>query len=162
MPQLLEMDRVVSYLGENGFLSNHSSTKVSGAGSSDSLQRRFDEAWLYARLRKASGKPGSLPVAVEHEALDLSSESWPVSFMLARYYARARDSSRTNAMANRFAALVDEETDDERLEYFRGDIQGMATRISRVCELETANRIAMVVARHFPLGPSGGEVDTPE
>ena len=160
MPQLLEMDRVVNYLSEQGFLSNDSSTAARGPGFSGSvhLQRRYDEAWFYARLRKASAKPGSLPADLEREALDLSTESWPVSFMLARYYARARDGSRTDAMANRFAALLDDESDDERLAYYRGDIQGMATRIARVCEPETANRIATIVTNRFPMESSGGDV----
>jgi hypothetical protein len=164
MPQLLEMDHVVSYLDEKGFLKKPSAAAVRSRGSSDSLhlQRRFDEAWFYARLRKASAKPGSLPRDLEREALDLSTESWPVSFMLARYYARGRDGSRTGAMANRFATLVDEELDDERLAYYRGDILGMATRIARVCEPETANRLAMIVANRFPMESSGGEVSAPD
>ena len=163
MPQLLEMDRVFRYLGETGFLRNPSSTalRVPGSSAGLHLQRRYDEAWFYARLRKASAKPGSLPLDLEREALDLSTESWPVSFMLARYYARGRDGSRTGVMADRFAALLDEESDDERLAYYRGDIQGMATRIARVCEPETANRIAMIIANRFPMESSGDEDAAP-
>jgi Glycosyltransferase 61 len=160
MPQLLEMDRVVQYLSETGFLKNRSANTLQVPSSSAGLQHRYDEAWFYARLRKASATPGSLPADLEGEALDLSAKSWPVSFMLARYYARGRDSARTDALANRFAGLVDEESDDDRLAYYRGDILGMATRISRLCEPETANRIAMILANRFPMESSPREVGT--
>ena len=158
MPQLLEMERVVSYLDESGFLRNPSSDALRVPGSSAGLRRRYDEAWFFARLRKAPATPGSLPSDLEREALDLATESWPVSFMLARYYARGRDASRTDAMANRFAALVDEESNKDRLAYYRGDILGMASRIVRHCEPETANRIATILANRFPTDSSGTEV----
>jgi hypothetical protein len=122
------------------------------------LKRRYDEAWFYARLRKASATPGSLPPELEREAIDLSADSWPVSFMLARYYARGRNGARTDALANQFAGLVDEESDSDRLAYYRGDILGMAPRITRLCEPETANRVAMVLANRFPMESSPGEV----
>ena len=57
-----------------------------------------------------------------------------MSFMLARYYARARNTESTNAMANQFAALVDAESDDDRLAYYRGDVRGMASRVTRACD----------------------------
>ena len=159
MPQLIEMDRVVDYLDQKGFLKQRSRTSVPVEIPSSHLQRRYAEAWFYARLRKAASKPGSLPANLESEAVDLAAESWPVSLMLARYYARARDAARTNAMASQFAALVDAEVDSTRLAYYRGDVHGMVTRISRVCEPETANRLATILANHFRVGtPDGDEL----
>ncbi len=81
-----------------------------------------------------------------------------MSLMLARYYARSRDASRANAMANQFATLVDAETDRSRLAYYRGDVHGMANRIARVCEPETANRLAAILADRFPTNAPGDEV----
>jgi hypothetical protein len=149
-PQLLEMDRVISYLDQNGFLKNSSPAVMPGPVSTASIRRRYDEAWIYVRLRKASRRKLSLPADLEREALDLASESWPVTFMLTVYYARAGDRSRANALANRFAALVEEESDADRLEYYRGDIHGRARYILPLCEPETANRLAAIVATRFP------------
>jgi hypothetical protein len=159
MPQLIEMDRVVSYLHQKGFLKHQSPAAMPRADLGASLQRRFDEAWFYARLRKTTAKLGSLPEDLEREALDLAAESWPVSFMLARYYARARDSRRADALANQFAALVDKEPDADRLAYYRGDIHGMATRIARACEPETANRVGGILASRFSMGTLDGDND---
>lgn len=156
MPQLVEMDSVVSYLDQRGFLNARSRASLPGQNHSPNLQRRFDEAWFYARLRKASSKAGSLPEDVEDKAVKLAVDSWPVSLMLARYFARARDASRTNAMANQFAALVDAESDPSRLAYYRGDVHAMTTRVTRLCEPETAKRLAAVLAARFPIEQSDG------
>jgi Flp pilus assembly protein TadD len=115
-----------------------------------SIRRQYDEAWNYVRLRKTSKKRGSLPAALEREALDLALKSWPVSYMLAVCYARAGDRSRADALANQFAALVDEEPDADRFEYYRGDIQATAKYVLPHCEPETANRLAAIVATRFP------------
>jgi hypothetical protein len=151
MPQLVEMDRVVSYLDQRGFLSARSQASQPAQNRSPTLQRRFDEAWFYARLRKASSKAGSLPADDEGEAVKLAVDSWPVSLMLARYFARARDASRTNTMANQFASLVDAETDPSRLAYYRGDVHAMATRVTRMCDPETVRRLASTIAARFPI-----------
>ena len=156
MPQLVEMDRVISYLDQRGFLKDRSRASLPVQKLSSNLQRRFDEAWFYARLRKAASKAGSLPLDLEGEAVKLAASSWPVSLMLARYYGRARDASRTNAMANQFAALVDAETDRSRLAYYRADVHAMTTRVARLCEPETAKRLASVLADRFPVETSDG------
>lgn len=156
MPQLVEMERVIDYLDQSGFLKDHS--RASASVQIPNLQRRFDEAWFYARLRKAASKAGSLPADLEREAVHLATESWPVSMMLARYYARSRDTSRANAMANQFAELVDAEADISRLAYYRGDVHGMATRIARACEPQTAKRLAAILADRFPVISPGDEI----
>ena len=156
MPQLVEIERVVDYLDQGGFLENRS--RAASPVRIPDLQRRFDEAWFYARLRKAASKPGSLPADLELEAVDLAATSWPVSLMLARYYARSRDASHANAMANQFVALVGAETDGSRLAYYRGDVHGMATRVARACEPETAKRLAAILADRFSVNAPGDEV----
>jgi hypothetical protein len=158
MPSLVEMDQVVAYLDERGFLKDRS--RAIAPVPIPNLQRRFDEAWFYARLRKAASKAGSLPADLALEAAGVAAESWPVSLMLARYYARSRDAFRANAMANQFATLVDAETDRNRLAYYRGDVHGMVNRIARVCEPETANRLAAILADRFPTNAPGDEVAT--
>ena len=72
--------------------------------------------------------------------------------MLARYYARARDAARADAMANQFATLVGAETDADRLAYYRGDVHGLIGRIARMCRPVTADRLNAVLAGTFPAG----------
>src|SRR5215211_6915763 len=155
MPSLVEMEQVVAYLDERGFLKDRS--RAIAPGPIPNLQRRFDEAWFYARLRKAASKAGSLPADLALEAAGVAAESWPVSLMLARYYARSRDATRANAMAKQFATLVDAETDVSRLAYYRGDVHGMATKIARACEPETAHRLAAILTDRFPIDAAGDE-----
>jgi Glycosyltransferase 61 len=149
-PQLLELDRVVTYLEQQGFLRHQSPSTMPGPVSAASIRRQFNEAWYYARLRKTSRKRRALPADLEHEALVLASESWPLSYILAVCYARVGDRSRADALANQFATLVDAESDADRLEYYRFDIHGMAKYLLPQCEPETANRLAAIVATRFP------------
>ena len=123
------------------------------------MRRRFDEAWFYARLRKASANPGSLPADLASEAAALAAESWPVSLMLALYHARARDSARTNEVATQFVALAEAEIDGSRLAYYRGDVHGVASRIARMCDRETARRLTTLVEDRFPMNTRNGEAD---
>jgi hypothetical protein len=160
-PQLLEMDRIISYLDQKGFLKNHRATVKSGPDFAASLQRRYDEAWFYARLRKTLRKPGSLPEDLEREALELASEAWPISLVLALYYARASHNSRADSLAKQFAALVEEESDVDRLAYYCGDVHEMAWRLADMCEPETAKIIATVLSNRFPSETPAGDVGVP-
>ena len=150
IPRLLEVDRVVGYLDQGGFLKNYSPAAMPNPGTAESLRQRYDEAWFYVRLRKTSNNLELLPVGLEREALELASESWLVSFMLARYYARTGDRSTADALVNRFVALVAEETDDDRLAYYGEDVHGMARRIAPKCEPETAKRLMKIITERFP------------
>jgi hypothetical protein len=159
MPQLLELDRLVDYLDQNGFLKSHSRASAVGPSSVTDLQQRYDEAWFYARLRKASSHPDSLTADLADEAAKLAAESWPVCLMLALYHARARDGSRATELATQFMALVDAETDASRLTYYRGDVHSMAPRIARMCDRQTAKRLATVIDNRFPMETLNGEFD---
>jgi hypothetical protein len=155
-PQLVELDRVVGYLQEKGFITSQSPAAMLGPDYAARLQRRYDEAWFYTRLRKTisrktSRKTEPLPVDLERDALELAAESWPVSFMLTLHYLRAGDSSCADTMANQFAALVDEESDFDRLAYYRGDVHRLAKQIVRASNRETARRIRTILADHFSM-----------
>ncbi|MGH2615606.1 MAG: glycosyltransferase 61 family protein [Thermomicrobiales bacterium] len=156
MPQLLDLSRAIDYLNENGFLKNGARSSVQA--SDMSRQRQFDEVWLYARIRKAATK-STLPDDIEQEAEALATASWPLSLMLARYYARARDAARADAMASQFVTLATAENDRDRLAYYRGDVQGMASRIARMCRPETSNRLTRLIADRFPASARDGDED---
>lgn len=159
-PQLLAMDHVVSYLDQKGFIKNHSSAAMPGPRSAAKLQARFDEAWFYIHLRKSSKRRELLPPDLEREALELASDSWPLSLMLARYYAHTGDSKRVDTWANHFAALVAQESDNERLAFYRADVHGMARQIAQICAPETASRIATILVERFQRETLAGDIDT--
>jgi hypothetical protein len=78
--------------------------------------------------------------------------------VLALYNARSKNAPRTNETANQLAALIAAETDGNRLAYYRADVHGMAPRIIRMCEPETARRLIAVLADRFPVNAPGDEV----
>ena len=157
MPQLVDFSRAADYLSEQRLVKSRSRA-VSGVPN-PALRNQFDEAWLYARVRKATTK-SSLPEAIEDEAVALAATSWPLSLMLARYYARAKDAARTDAMADQFVTLAEVEPDADRLAYYRGDVRGLVGRIARICRPATADRLNQIVATRFPVDPEySGEYD---
>lgn len=157
-PQLLDMSRAVDYLAERGFLKNRSRAAVD----SRELQQRFDEAWVYARLRKGAAKSGTLPPDIEAHAEELAAGSWPVSLMLARQYARSRDAARTEAMVKQFATLAEAETDADRLAYYSADMHALAARVARVCSRELRGRVGKILADRFPAKTHEGGEDAPD
>jgi hypothetical protein len=150
VPQLLEWDRVVSYLDQHGFLSSQAPSAMPDLDSLANLKRRYDEAWFYTRLRLTSRRLGLLSADLEREALDLASESWPISFVLAVYYAGAGDNSRADSLANQFATLLDQESDVDRLAYFRGDIHELTGQLAPLCEPATAERLVAILSERLP------------
>jgi hypothetical protein len=152
MPQLLDIPRAVDYLAQQGLAGPRPEIPAESPGRS--LQNQFDEAWLFARVRKASTK-STLPEAIAAEATALAATSWPLSLMLARYYARARDTARADEMAEQFVTLAAAETNVDRLAYYRGDVRGLAGRIVRACRPEIADRLNQVLADRFP--PDSGD-----
>ena len=148
-PQIPEMRTLTAYLEARGFLTKR--LRASLAGRSPALRDQYDEAWLYGRIRKSSAKRGStLPPEVESEALGFAATSWPVSSILARYYVVARrGASHVDAMAKQFAELAAAEFDVNRLVHYRDEVESMAARVARVCQSETADRLAEVLADRF-------------
>ena len=146
MPQLLDLPRVVDYLSLQGFVEAGAQAAIRSEGGM--LQDRFDESWLYARVRKASTR-STLTQGLEEEAVARAVTSWPLSLMLARYYARAKDAPRADALANQFATLAMAESNAERLAHYRGDVLAMAGRISRACRPTTVDRLNALLADRF-------------
>lgn len=146
MPQMIDLAAVADYLREIGLLA------TPGRGTDPSavpLQARFDEAWLYARVRKATSKVSALPEDIKREAREVSRHSWPVSLMLARYYARMRDDARTDEMVNQWADLITSEEDALRLRHYRGDAVSTASRVARNCRPETNQRFSSILRDRF-------------
>jgi hypothetical protein len=153
MPQILDLDLVTGYLDERGLLKRRPASLASP--NARSLQDRFDESWFFSRVRKGGNKADALPAEIESEARELAARSWPVSLMLARYYTRLRDGAAADAMARQFVALATAETDPDRLAHYRGDVEGIAGRLGRVCKPDTAAAVADVLRQRFALDLPG-------
>ena len=158
-PQLIDLAKMADYLDRQGFLSKQSRAIV--AGRTTALQHDYDEAWLYARARRSNpmrGKP--LPAAVEQEAVRLAAQSWPLSWILTRYYSLDRQTIvKAEAMALQFADLVQMETDATRLAYFRADVAAMHPRVAHALLPATRARLLAVVAAHLESSEETAAVD---
>ena len=119
------------------------------------MANEYDEAWFYTRLRRAGTGSQALPAEVEREAVSLAARSWPLSLVLAWYYAARQDAARADGMANQFAELAAAEFDENRLAHYRAEVNIMARRLATVCGPETAGRLAEVVSDRFLVGPQG-------
>jgi hypothetical protein len=73
MPQLVDMPSVIDYLDSRGFLRNR--LRASLARRNPPPLRQYDEAWLYARLRKGAAKSGDLAPEIAQEAMQLAPTS---------------------------------------------------------------------------------------
>jgi hypothetical protein len=147
MPQLLDPRRLLVYLDERELLTRR--PPAEGAVHPARLRGRLHEAALYTRIRRLARKSVSLPAALEEEALGLASTSWPISLIMAQFYARARIIPRMEVMARQFAALVCVESDGDRLAHYRGDVQTAIVRICRLCDRETASLLSHVWEAQF-------------
>lgn len=129
--------------------------RAASAGRDPALRDRYEEAWLYARVRKAVSRHGrTLPVEVEREAMRRATTSWPLSSMLARHYGFAQgDTERATRMVNQFVALAAAEFDLNRLAHHREEVGMMAQRVARLCDRETAEQLAGLLAERFLIGP---------
>ena len=105
---------------------------------------------------------GSLSADLEREALEIASESWPISFVLAVYYAGAGDTSGADTFANQFATLLDRETDVDRLVYYRGDIRELTGQLAAACQPVTANRLASILSERLPWESLDAVVGSPD
>lgn len=160
-PQCVDVEKLVAYLEERGLLTSR--RRSAPAGRDPGLRDRYDEAWFYARVRGATVRRGKLPPALEAEAAALAAGSWPLSWVLARYYAIVdEDAARADVMARRFLELVARESETNRVAYYWEDVRGMTKRIARVCAPATADLLAEVLRTRFrgdaiAAAPSGAE-----
>lgn len=157
VPQLLDPRTLVAYLEANGLLRQRvrSTLIVAQPPGRDC----YDEAWLYARVRKAIGKHGlPLPASVEAAARQAAATSWPLNWVLARHDAVVRqDATSASAFAARFADLAAAETDIDRVAHHRAEIAGTSTKVLRFCDAATAAAVRAVIADRFGINEDGAE-----
>lgn len=149
-PQLVDLAKVATYLaGRDGGAPPSSPPPAETDPARDA---EYTEAWLYAFIRRTGSNRGAhLPKVVEDEACSLADRSWPLCWILGRYYGIARDDlARASAMINRFADLVSTESDEERLNYFREDVVGMSDRVARRIAPAAADRLRRAAGERFP------------
>jgi capsular polysaccharide biosynthesis protein len=147
-PQMVNFEAVSDYLRTAGFLKTQPASPAPTVR--QRLDDRFEEAWVYARVRKATGKADALPRSAEIAAIQHAHRSWPVCLMLARAYARAGDTQRAECMAQQFTDLLERETDERRLSYYGADVASMIPRIVRVCSQPVARRLRGAVRERWP------------
>lgn len=161
-PQLVDLRKVAEYVGGHG--GGGEPRSLPPTDPDPALENEYAEAWLYAFVRRTGSNRGArLPTEIEDEARALASESWPLNWILARYYAIARqESEHASPMIDRFVDLVSAETDQQRLAYHWDDVVAMADRIARWAEPATAVRLRRVVAERFRLAPDSDQSTTDE
>jgi capsular polysaccharide biosynthesis protein len=151
LPPRVEMDKLSAYLDSLGLLRRR--LRASLAARLGGLNARHDEARLYTHVRHCVVRR-PLPAEIEAEALHLARSSWPVSWVLACYYA-FNDPSRADPMARQFVDLVAAESDVGRLAHFHQDVEGRARRVVRECDPETATRLIGVLWDRFEIDLRG-------
>jgi hypothetical protein len=146
-PHLLDAPKLMEYLDQHGFLT----TPVPDWSPRyrAELQARYDEAWLYGYIRALNPR-GALPVDVEREALMLASSSWPLSLVLARFYAH-QNPQRAENLAREFAQLAVAETNPDQLERYRAEVAEMAPILVKRSSPGTAARLREVATDCFHL-----------
>jgi hypothetical protein len=149
-PVLAETATLVDYLEARGLLRRRLrgaiATRISSA------RAGYDEAWYYAAVLDVLPHREPLPPAIEGGALAEGRSSWPLSWILARYFA-VQNPARVDALALQFAHLVASETDLARLARYQGDVESMARLVLKACGPNAADRVVDALARVFGLTP---------
>ncbi len=147
-PILAETGTLVDYLDGRGFLRRRlraaivTRTPLARAG--------FDEAWYYAAVHDVLPHGEPLPPEIEGSALALGTSSWPLSWILARYYA-GLDAARVDELALQFAQLVAEESNLARIARYHGDVESMARQVVKACGPMAVDRVVEALVRVFGL-----------
>ena len=152
-PHLLDTPKLIEYLDQRGFLTT--SMPIRSVEDRAELQARYDEAWLYGYIRALNPR-SALPEAIEREALDLASSSWPVSLALAQFYTR-QDRQRADSLALQFAELAVAETDVNQLARYRLEVADMASTLARRSSPGTVAKLHDVVTDRFPVALAAKE-----
>jgi hypothetical protein len=111
------------------------------------FEAEYTESWLYKYVRHEK-RTAPLTASLESEAIHVAQTSWPLSWTLARYY-RAHDPSRIDQLIRQFVAIVETETNVNRLMHYRDDIAASAVQLLRQCSPETADRLTEVLLDRF-------------
>lgn len=152
-PQKVEIEPFMEYLKSQGF-TRHSYRPLAKSDR-EMIDARFDEAWAYARLRKAAGKSSPLSRDAEEMARRVSSTSWPVSLMMARYYSRLQDAPRARVMVIQFLEQIAVEQDERRLRHFQADVASLVQRLTRLVDPDVGLRLQAAIETYLPaLSPS--------
>ncbi len=144
-PHLLDLPAIMDYLGQRGFLTKPAPVWPAVQGAE--LRARYDETWLYGYVR-ALGRREDLPTGIEQEAERLAAASWPISLVLAWYYAQ-RDPALAASMASQFAELAAAEHDRTRLARYEKDVQDMAPLLLKRCGPDTAAKLESAMTDRF-------------
>jgi hypothetical protein len=114
----------------------------------------YDESRIVASLRFLLHDK-VLSSDIEAEAWTAAAASWPVAWMLARYYAFREsiqeDTGRVNELIQHFIASVTTETTISRLAHFEPDVRSDFFRISRYCNLDTSLHLDEVLVERFAI-----------
>jgi hypothetical protein len=153
----MDMPKLVEYLQACGLLTKRPADQ---AGREQALQNKYDEAWLFAQVAAVMNKrEETLKREIEREALRLAAWSWPVSLVLAGYYARL-DAVRMDCMAKQFAELAAAEGNQDRLAHYRADVEDIVATLAKKCSPATAAQLAGVVSNRFLIGSPDGIDDS--
>lgn len=141
LPQLADFESFSGYLDSIGLLEHR--LRSSLVSLVLDLRPVYDESWLYKYIRHLP-RTASLPADLEAEAVRLAATSWPLSWILAHYYAM-RHPERVEPLVLRVIALLAAESDIERLAHYRDDSSRRLGQILRHCSPETAPRLKQVL-----------------
>jgi hypothetical protein len=150
-PLQVEMATIIAYLEAGGFLERR--LRASLAGRDPGRQERYDEAWLYQRVRLAVPEGEVLSDEDLTEAACLAASSWPLAWELARYFT-PRDPTRIDRFVADFVRLAAAEQDSGRLARYHAEIQKTARSVAKTCHPEMRERLESVLAQRFRIDVS--------
>lgn len=142
LPPVLELDKLADYLAGRGLLKHR--TRAALTARALDFRPIADELRLYAFVRNCAVLRRRLPPEVEAEALTVAEASWPLLWMLARYYV-AHDPARIEALIQQFNRLLAAETTTDRLARFQADVRSRNGLVLRHLQPETAADLTRVM-----------------
>jgi hypothetical protein len=147
-PVLAETDTLIEYLDGRGFLRRRLRATI--ATRTPLARTGYDEAWYYAAVHDVLPHGEPLPSEIEGGALAMGRSSWPLSWILARYFA-GQDTARVDELALQFADLVATESDLARLARYHGDVESTARQVVKACGPKAVDRVVDALVRVFGL-----------
>ena len=145
-PDFIELPKIVEYLSIRGYLTKPMGVSSVNVGAA--RQDRYYETWLYTSVRSAIQRRAALPAQVESQALTYATSSWPVTSILAAYYAQDGNSLKDD-LVEQFITLLASELDKSRLAALKSDVETMVKRVSTRCSPATVQRLAEVCRTVF-------------
>lgn len=149
-PPLVEIDKLCDYLDSVGQLKSKVRSSLLQRGQRFRLD--YDEAWFYTYMRTL---PEDQEIAsdIKDELIEATRTSWPLSWILARYYA-VQNPSLVDQMARQFIDLVLTESDIDRLVHFYADVARAPLQVMRRCSAETRTRLSSTLTDRFLIDPA--------